>query len=82
MILVVFAIVVLALVFGPGLWVQRVLARYSAPADRYAGTGGDLESFLRVDATLEQHRIGSELGGGSRQASRAITTTLTPKRCA
>ena len=52
MTLIVFAIVVLALVFGPGLWVQRVLERYSVPADRYSGTGGDLARHL-----LDQHGL-------------------------
>ena len=41
-----FALVILALVFGPGLWVKRVLARYSRPADRYSGTGADLARHL------------------------------------
>jgi hypothetical protein len=27
--------ILLMIVFGPGLWVKHVLARYSAPADRY-----------------------------------------------
>jgi hypothetical protein len=31
--------IVLLLVLGPGLWVKRVMARYSKPADRY-GHGG------------------------------------------
>ena len=42
MIFVIFVIVVLVVVFGPGLWVNRVLDRYSVPADRYSGTGGAL----------------------------------------
>lgn len=37
---------VLALVFGPGIWVKRVLARYSEPADRYTGTGAQLARHL------------------------------------
>jgi Zn-dependent membrane protease YugP len=37
---------ILALVFGPGLWVRRVLERYSSPADRYAGTGAQLARYL------------------------------------
>lgn len=52
MIIVVFAIVVLVLVFGPGLWVRRVLDRYSVPADRYSGTGGDLARHL-----LDRHGL-------------------------
>lgn len=39
-------LLVLALVFGPGIWVKRVLARYSEPADRYTGTGAQLARHL------------------------------------
>lgn len=39
-------IFVLVVVFGPGLWVKRVLARYSKPADRYSGTGAQLARHL------------------------------------
>ncbi len=44
----IFIVIVLLLivVFGPGIWVSRVLDRYSVPADRYAGTGGDLARYL------------------------------------
>lgn len=52
MIFVLFAIVVLVIVFGPGLWVRRVLDRYSVPADRYSGTGGDLARLL-----LDRHGL-------------------------
>jgi Zn-dependent membrane protease YugP len=37
---------VLAIVFLPGVWVRRVLERYSEPADRYSGTGADLARHL------------------------------------
>ena len=43
--LLLFAIV-LAIVFAPGIWVRRVLERYSRPADRYAGTGAQLARYL------------------------------------
>ena len=46
MIFVVFIAVILIVVFGPGLWVRRVLDRYSVPADRYGGTGGHLARHL------------------------------------
>ena len=46
MIFAVFVVVILIVVFGPGLWVQRVLDRYSVPADRYSGTGGNLARHL------------------------------------
>jgi len=41
-----FLLIIVAVVFGPGLWVQRVLARYSLPADRYSGTGAQLARHL------------------------------------
>ena len=52
MIFVVFVVVILIVVFGPGLWVQRVLDRYSVPADRYSGTGGNLARHL-----LDRHGL-------------------------
>lgn len=44
--------VLLALVFGPGMWVRHVLAKYAQPADRYGGTGAELAHFL-----LDRHGI-------------------------
>ena len=41
------------MVFGPGLWVQRVLEKYSEPADRYAGTGAQLARHLLNKHGLE-----------------------------
>jgi Zn-dependent membrane protease YugP len=37
---------VAALILGPGIWVQRVLKKYSQPDDRYAGTGASLARHL------------------------------------
>lgn len=42
----IFGLVILGIIFLPGIWVQRVLARYSRPADRYSGTGGQLARHL------------------------------------
>ena len=44
--IVILLLLIVALVFGPGLWVQRVLQRYSLPADRYSGTGAQLARHL------------------------------------
>ena len=44
--LLILALVILTVIFGPGLWVQRVMARYSKPDDRYDGTGGELARHL------------------------------------
>lgn len=38
--------VLLALVLGPGLWVRRVLSKYSSPADRYQQSGGAIARLL------------------------------------
>lgn len=46
MALVIGIVVILALVFGPAIWVRRVLDRYSVPADRYPGTGSRLAREL------------------------------------
>jgi Zn-dependent membrane protease YugP len=53
-IIIVFIIVALVLVFGPGIWVSRVLDRYSVPADRYSGTGAQLARHL-----LDKHGLQS-----------------------
>lgn len=40
------ALILLGIVFLPGIWVKRVLERYSVPADRYSGTGAELARHL------------------------------------
>jgi len=39
--ILVLLVILLLLVLGPGLWVKRVMARYSQPADRYAHSGAE-----------------------------------------
>lgn len=51
--IVVIGLVLLALVFGPGLWVKRVMHRYAMPADRYPGTGADLARMLLDKSGLQ-----------------------------
>ena len=41
-------------VFGPSIWVTRVIDRYSVPADRYSGTGAQLARHL-----LDRHGLNS-----------------------
>ena len=53
MVLILAALIILLLVFGPGLWVQRVMARYSEPVDRYDGTGGELARYLLDELGLQ-----------------------------
>jgi Zn-dependent membrane protease YugP len=40
------AALIIAAVFGPGLWVRRVMQRYSTPDNRYQGSGGELARHL------------------------------------
>lgn len=55
--LVVIGFFIIAIIFGPGIWVQRVLTRYSEPTDRYAGTGAQLARHLLNSNGLEQVRV-------------------------
>lgn len=50
---IILIIAVLALVFGPGLWVRNVLKKYSDPPDRYKGTGAQLARYLLNKHGLE-----------------------------
>ncbi len=52
MALVIFIALLCALVFGPSIWVSRVIDRYSVPADRYSGTGAQLARHL-----LDRHGL-------------------------
>lgn len=60
---IILIVTVLALVFGPGIWVQRVMARYSEPADRYAGTGASLARHLLDKQGLHCVVVESTEGG-------------------
>ncbi len=55
--LLVIGLVIVGVIFGPGIWVQRVLAKYSEPADRYAGTGAQLARHLLNKNGLENVKV-------------------------
>ena len=57
MYLLVFALVIIAFIFGPGIWVQRVLAKYAKPVNRYAGTGAQLARHLLNKNGLENVKV-------------------------
>ncbi len=69
----------LILLFGPGIWVRRVLARYSKPADRYSGTGAELARHL-----LDRHGISGvsveETDQGDHYDPTAKSVRLTPDK--
>ena len=56
--ILIFILALLALIAGPGLWVKKVMQRYSEPADRYSFTGGELAR--RLLDSLELHQVGTE----------------------
>jgi len=51
--LILAALLLLAVVVLPGLWVKRVMKRYAEPRDRYPGTGASLARHLLDHAGLE-----------------------------
>jgi Zn-dependent membrane protease YugP len=73
------SIVILVVVFGPGLWVQRVMHRYSAPADRYPGTGGELARHLLDGLGLADVGV-EETEAGDHYDPRDRTVRLTPDK--
>jgi len=55
--LLVFGLIIVAVIFGPGIWVQRVLTKYAEPANRYAGTGAQLARHLLNKNGLENVKV-------------------------
>jgi hypothetical protein len=52
-------LLLVAVIVGPGLWVKQVLQRYSRPADRYEGTGGELARHMLDRLGLQD--VGAEI---------------------
>ena len=50
-------LILLGAVFGPGLWVRRVMERYSRPEDRYRVTGAELARELLHGLGLGHVRV-------------------------
>lgn len=73
------AIVVVALVFGPGLWVRHVMARHSQPADRYPGTGAELVRHLADRLRLDDLRV-ERTDAGDHYDPDAGAVRLTPDK--
>lgn len=76
-----FVLVLLALVFGPGLWVRRVIKRYSQPDDRYPGTGADLARHL-LDLHDLRHVTVEETEDGDHYDPGEKAVRLTPDKYA
>lgn len=76
-----FVILVIALVFGPGVWVNRVLDRYSRPRDRYSGSGAELARHL-LDLSGLQSVTVEETDQGDHYDPTAKSVRLTPDKFA
>jgi len=62
-VLIIAIVLILVVVFGPGIWVQRVLDRYSVPANRYSGTGAELARHLLDRNGLQKVKVeATEIG--------------------
>lgn len=72
-------LLVFILVFGPGLWVRRVMARYSSPADRYQGSGAELARYL-LDRNGLQHINVEETTTGDHYDPVEKVVRLTPDK--
>ena len=72
-------IFILALVFGPGIWVRKVMSRYSSPEDRYDGTGGELARPL-LDSQDLQHVKVEETPKGDHYDPQEKVIRLTPEK--
>ena len=63
MLLVVGALLVIALIFGPSLWVKFVMRRYSSEKPEMPGTGGELAKHLIERFSLKDVKVEvTELG--------------------
>ncbi|MDG2375906.1 MAG: zinc metallopeptidase [Woeseiaceae bacterium] len=75
----IFGLIIVAIIFLPGVWVQRVLTRYSHPDDRYSGTGAELARDLLDRYGMD--RVGvEETDQGDHYDPQAKMVRLTPDK--
>jgi len=72
-------VLIFALIFGPGWWVRNVMSRYSNPADRYEGTGGELARYLLDRLDLKHVKV-EETAEGDHYDPREKAVRLTPDK--
>lgn len=76
---VILLLAILAAIFGPGIWVRRVMDRYSRPADRYSRSGGELARRLLDDHGLGEVRV-EATSRGDHYDPRDKVVRLTPDK--
>jgi len=72
-------LLVFALIFGPGLWVRKVMSRYASPEDRYDGTGGELARHLLDSNGLQNVKV-EETAKGDHYDPLEKVVRLTPEK--
>lgn len=72
-------VLIFALIFGPGWWVRNVMSRYSEPADRYGGTGGELARHLLDRLDLGHVKV-EETAEGDHYDPQEKAVRLTPDK--
>jgi Zn-dependent membrane protease YugP len=77
-ILALFFVALLIVAFGPGLWVRRVMERYSNPPQRYPGTGKQLARQL-LDANGLHAVTVEQTDQGDHYDPEAKAVRLTPE---
>ena len=81
MYLLVFGLMILGMVFLPGVWVQHVLSRYSKPDDRYSGTGAQLARHLLDQYGMQSVKV-EETRDGDHYDPHDKAVRLTPDKYA
>ncbi len=81
MYLLVFGLMILGMVFLPGVWVQHVLSRYSKPDDRYSGTGAQLARHLLDQYGMQSVKV-EETKDGDHYDPHDKAVRLTPDKYA
>lgn len=79
MYLLVFGLIILGIVFLPGIWVQRVLSKYAEPSDRYAGNGAQLARFLLDKQGMQSVKV-EETKDGDHYDPNDKAVRLTPDK--
>jgi len=79
MYLLVFGLIILGIVFLPGIWVQRVLSKYAEPSDRYAGNGAQLARFLLDKKGMQSVKV-EETKDGDHYDTNDKAVRLTPDK--
>lgn len=77
--IVIIIVLLLAVILGPSIWVRRVIDRYSIPADRYPGTGGQLARQLLDRHGLQSVRV-EQTEAGDHYDPEARAVRLSPDK--